>query len=64
MDKKKILILAQSAGFNGGNYAKITINNTLILTKNNENDHSRGLHIVIMNPQTGKIESAQVFDTY
>ena len=30
----------------------------------NENGHLRGLHIVIINPEDGKILSAQCFDTY
>ena len=30
----------------------------------NENDHFRGLHIVVINSKTGKIETAQVFDTH
>ena len=30
----------------------------------NVDDHYRGLHIVIFNPATGQVESAQVFDTY
>ena len=30
----------------------------------NDNDHYRGLHIVILNPSKGTIEFAMVFDTY
>ena len=32
--------------------------------ESNESGHYRGLHIVIINPFTGIVESAQVFDTY
>ena len=30
----------------------------------NENGHYRGLHIAIINPDDGTVESAKVFDTY
>ena len=30
----------------------------------NEDNHTRGLHIVIVNPETAKVETAKVFDTY
>ena len=30
----------------------------------NESGHYRGFHIVVYNPDLGKIETAQVFDTY
>ena len=30
----------------------------------NEEGHYRGLHIVIINPKTGIVENAKVFDTY
>lgn len=30
----------------------------------NENGHFRGLHIAIINPLSGDIKSAEVFDTY
>ena len=30
----------------------------------NENNHYRGLHIVIFNPFSGVVESSKVFDTY
>ena len=59
-----IKISVSSAGFEGGNFARISINNSRILVKMNENGHCRGMHIAIINPQNGKIETAQVFDTY
>ena len=30
----------------------------------NENDHYRGLHIIVMSPTTGEVDFAAVFDTY
>ena len=30
----------------------------------NENGHDRGLHVVIINPFNGNIESSQAYDTY
>ena len=39
-----------SAGFDAGNYAKISINNIPILMKPNINNNFRGLHIVVINP--------------
>ena len=30
----------------------------------NENGHSRGLHIVVINTFNGRVETAKVFDTY
>ena len=30
----------------------------------NENDHYRGLHIVVIDVDTGRVETAKVFDTY
>ena len=44
--------------------AKIIINNVEIKVKMNKNGHFRGLHTVILDPKTGKIEISQVFDTY
>lgn len=32
--------------------------------KKNESGHFRGLHIVVIDGNTGKVEKAQVFDTY
>ena len=30
----------------------------------NEHGHDRGLHIVLIDPNTGKVAIAQIFDTY
>ena len=32
--------------------------------KSNHNGHQRGLHVVVINAETGEVETAQVFDTY
>ena len=39
-------------------------NDESVYLEKNENDHYRGLHIVIINSTNGKIEHAKVFDTY
>ena len=62
--KHTLVVQASSSGFLGKNYAKITLNDFIIECENNENDHYRGLHVVIFNPFEGLIESAKVFDTY
>ena len=59
-----ILIQASSAGFNAGNFAKITMNSMQVPVEKNESGHYRGLHLVIINPKSGQVESAKVFDTY
>ena len=54
-----------SAGFEAGNYAKITVNDEQIqVTANPGDNHSRGLHLVVINQADEKIVIAQVFDTY
>ena len=63
-DESLITIQTQSAGFDAGNFATITRNNELLKVERNENKHYRGLHIVIINPENGKVECAKVFDTY
>ena len=63
-DNKLVVIQAQSSGFEGENFAKITINNVKVQVEINENCNNRGLHVVTINPKNGKIETAQVFDTY
>ena len=58
------MVTAASAGFEGGNYAKITVDGEVIDCGKNENGHDRGVHIVVINPLTGKVRNAKVFDTY
>ena len=62
--KNFIIVQAQSAGYNGGNFAKIMINNTPVEVAKNESNHFRGLHIVVIEPNTGNVLVAQAFDTY
>ncbi len=52
------MVQALSAGFDGGNYAKIIINDVIINVGKNSNGHYRGLHMVVINPKNGKIEIA------
>ena len=40
------------------------INNVVVPIILNESKHDRGLHIVYINPNGGKVEVAQCFDTY
>ena len=63
-DKGLLVVKASSAGFAAGNFAKITLNTIYTKKEPNENDGYRGLHIVIINPKTGYVEIAKVFDTY
>lgn len=59
-----LVIQATSGGFDAGNFAKITINDVDVEMPNNEHDHQRGLHIVVINPDDGEIMQKKVFDTY
>ena len=63
-DKEIFVVTVTSSGFEGGNLARITINNEEIYTQTNENGTRRGLHIVVIDPFTGRIAQAQTFDTY
>lgn len=49
------VIQASSAGFDGGDYASITINDQPVKVEPNINGHYRGLHIAIVNPFNGKV---------
>ena len=40
------------------------INDEVVPITANESKHDRGLHIVFINPNGGKVEVAQCFDTY
>lgn len=62
--RNSIVVQATSAGANGGNFARISINDEAVVVERNCNGHYRGLHIVLINPSTGKVEMAKVFDTY
>lgn len=59
-----VTITVQSAGYYAGDFAKILVNDELVIMEPNENNHFRGLHIVIINPENGNIEFAEVFDTH
>ena len=59
-----MLIQAVSSGFDGRDYARITINDAQVPVKENHTGNYRGLHIVIINPENGHISFAGVFDTY
>ena len=53
-----------SAGYLGGNYAKISINDVPVIMNKNKNNHERGLHIVLFNIETGEVAFSKIFDTY
>ena len=57
-------ITASSGGLYGSDFADISINNKKVEVESNQNGHFRGIHIVIINQDNGKIELAKVFDTY
>ena len=62
--KNVLVISAKSSGYSTGNSTQIRINEEAVLMEANENNHHRGLHVVVVNPATGKPEHARVFDTY
>lgn len=53
--KVNYVIQASSASFSG-NSARITINDLPVQMEKNEDDNARGLHIVVINPDTGNVE--------
>ena len=63
-DGSVLVVKVTSAGFTGGNFAEILINNLYVRMEKNVNGHERGLHLVVLNPTNGNIELAQIFDTY
>ena len=58
------MIQASSAGYNGENNAKISLNEVQVELEMNENGHDRGMHLVIVNPSSFEVEHARIFDTY
>lgn len=58
------MIKAYSAGFGAGGFAQIIINDVHQVIRKNSNGTLRGLHIMVIHPGTGDIETAQCFDTY
>ena len=63
-ESKVLVVQAISSGFDGKNDAKIMINDLPLILGKNENGNFRGLHIVTINPDDGKVAEAKVFDTY
>lgn len=59
-----IIVTAKSYNFNSQSKAKIMINNIAVKCRDNENGHTRGLHVVAINPLTFEITLAQIFDTF
>ena len=59
-----LVIKVTSAGYASGEQTEITVNGKAVKPETNENGHFRGLHIVLINPLSGKVELSKVFDTY
>lgn len=58
-----MVVKAVSAGYDAGNFAHISINNESVTINQNENGNFKGLHIVLLNGKTGKMETIECFDT-
>ena len=58
------VISATSGGYDNGDFAQIMINNVPIEMQANENDNFRGVHMVVINNESGNVETNQIFDTY
>ena len=52
---KTLVVQASSSGFDGKNVATVTINDKPVEMEENESQHYRGLHIVVINPKDGAI---------
>ena len=63
-ETETIVVTAKSYNFNFKSKAKILINNIPVKCLPNKNGHTRGLHVVAINPLTFEITMAQVFDTF
>ena len=59
-----MIVSVESAGFNGGNIAKILVNDVKIYVEENESNDYRGLHIVVLNSSSGKVAYSKAFDTH
>ena len=62
--KIPLVVQVISAGYEAGDYAQITVNGRIVDVEQNSDGHFRGLHIVVLNPKTGQVEFAKVFDTH
>lgn len=63
-DASVLTIQASSAGYGAGNFAVISVNGAKVEVEKNVHGHDRGLHVVLVNPENGKVEWTKVFDTY
>ena len=59
-----MILQVESAAFYAGNYSKVTLDDVHIQLRKNSSGHYRGVHIILINPISGKVEFAKVFDTY
>ena len=63
--KLTYIIQASSSSLKGNSSTScISINDFPVEMQENRNGDYRGLHLVIINPNNGKVETAKVFDTY
>ena len=58
------IVQAKSAGLYGGDRARIFINDQPVKVADNESGNQRGIHMVVINKDTGKVEKAQAYDTH
>ena len=65
-ENETFIIKVKSAGKEGGDVAEISINDVPVEMEENEKQHYRGLHIVIINILNSfpNVETSRVFDTY
>ena len=59
-----LIVRATSSGFHGGSFANITVNGLPVDISVNNHNHERGLHVVVINPESGEVESAKIYDTH
>ena len=58
------VVQIKSAGYNAGNFSKISVNGEEVDIDKFENSGSRGLHIVILDMMDDSLVLSEVFDTY
>ena len=56
--EKTINIQVASAGYEAGDFATILVDKKPVSVAVNEDQHTRGLHLVVINPTHGKVLSA------
>ena len=62
--KSSMHITVQSAGIRAGNFSKITVNGKLRNVQKNKSGNTRGINMVVINPNSKKVILEKAFDTY